>query len=728
MHKTTKEKTRKIFDSDSRDDAYSPIILGDLLLENREWQAIPDIVKLSFKSLYDVIQIQGKAIREIENTLVNKLTMQDIIPYLEQNAKSKDISETLSQLTFTIDQKPSFEQVKQLVEDNLQEMELNILSKLGNPDKEIKTYDSNFPILDLKNDLILLNERFEELYKTIDLKLPLFATINEIEKINEKLSQKLNISEFNEIIEKKANQEVLIKAIENIVPLDNFISITQQKVDLNEFNSTIFSIKNSVKILSEKTTHDFRDFEKKIQNNLSEIFTKLIEVENSSSLRKSLILENKIITIENRLNDITKELTHNLESINDVILEKTNPTKIESILLQYAKKIQIYEIENKINELNFKLSEICKSNPSKIKKENIQGDKQESDFNETKLEQIYKEVKSLKENIRQITEEKLFSDNELEKKMLSQLEINRYHYDSELSKIKDQVYKLEKQVEMSNNDIQKNNLELVNNIHLIDEKFGNITSLSKDEINSKITEMKSEFKNIVQQHEIHFLNLLSQKANLIDLTTGIYNKMDLSGIKNLREITSNEAKEDQLNIIKTLVDTKADINDMDIFKNNISKQISELSNQIKLKSDIKDVCVLLDSKLSIKDFENLNHEIQKEMYGKTNKEDLLNFITEQGEINKLVLFDNCVGRWSSKFNEFINGHLIVWDVQQINNSPENYIWENSSPYLIINHPGLYEISIGIYTKSNPTAKLNINGESIANIQSLKRFYKIAIMK
>jgi hypothetical protein len=55
-------------------DPYAPALVQDLLQGgnmsgNNEWREIPDIVKLTFKAVCDVVRSQGLAIRELERTL-----------------------------------------------------------------------------------------------------------------------------------------------------------------------------------------------------------------------------------------------------------------------------------------------------------------------------------------------------------------------------------------------------------------------------------------------------------------------------------------------------------------------------------------------------------------------------------------------------------------------------------------------------------------------------------
>ena len=86
-------------------DPYAPSLVNDLLTGgsnisggNNEWREIPDIVKLTFKAICDVVRSQGLAIREVERALPSKCTKSELNAGLTLKANASDVSRTIAEL------------------------------------------------------------------------------------------------------------------------------------------------------------------------------------------------------------------------------------------------------------------------------------------------------------------------------------------------------------------------------------------------------------------------------------------------------------------------------------------------------------------------------------------------------------------------------------------------------------------------------------------------------
>jgi len=53
-------------------------LVYDLLQGKNEWKNIQDIVKLTFKAVCDTVKSQGAAIRDLENNMHHKATVQEL--------------------------------------------------------------------------------------------------------------------------------------------------------------------------------------------------------------------------------------------------------------------------------------------------------------------------------------------------------------------------------------------------------------------------------------------------------------------------------------------------------------------------------------------------------------------------------------------------------------------------------------------------------------------------
>lgn len=58
------------------------------------------------------------------------------------------------------------------------------------------------------------------------------------------------------------------------------------------------------------------------------------------------------------------------------------------------------------------------------------------------------------------------------------------------------------------------------------------------------------------------------------------------------------------------------------------------------------------------------------------------------------------------------GGLIPWDVQVINSASNNYIWKKGTNQIVVRVPGLYRLSIFIFTTEMSTIQLYLNDEPL----------------
>ena len=84
----------------------------------------------------------------------------------------------------------------------------------------------------------------------------------------------------------------------------------------------------------------------------------------------------------------------------------------------------------------------------------------------------------------------------------------------------------------------------------------------------------------------------------------------------------------------------------------------------------------------------------------------------QSIINETLCSENYLGRWIWQSGKIKNGYSIPWEIQSINTSPENFIWNKDKTYIIINENGLYELNLGFYADKKPTIQILVNDEVI----------------
>ena len=90
----------------------------------------------------------------------------------------------------------------------------------------------------------------------------------------------------------------------------------------------------------------------------------------------------------------------------------------------------------------------------------------------------------------------------------------------------------------------------------------------------------------------------------------------------------------------------------------------------------------------------VNQKVSNEIYSK---------IAEgQQKVNEFLCAENCVARWLWRSGNLCpNGYAIPWEVQAVNTMPENFIWEEDRSTIMTVAPGVYEISLGLFSTKKP---------------------------
>ena len=81
-------------------------------------------------------------------------------------------------------------------------------------------------------------------------------------------------------------------------------------------------------------------------------------------------------------------------------------------------------------------------------------------------------------------------------------------------------------------------------------------------------------------------------------------------------------------------------------------------------------------------------------------------------VQEALCAENCLGRWIWKSSNLQGASQVPWEVQSINTCPEDFLWEKNKTAIVMAAPGLYQISLGIFSRRAENAKVYLNGEVI----------------
>ena len=642
---------------------------------NTDWGNTNEFLLKTIKSLTDTVHYQGMALKQMDKALREKFSFNEINPILNTKLDSSELNQILENVNIELEKRPTNEEIAQILNEKVDK-------------KELAYYLESKPST---NDLYNNRKKIEENRKDIELIKDNIHNIisghshqkNEIDKINKELNKKCNLDDVAEALELKLDKENYLNEINKVKndiekniekKLDEILkkieAINNNKSDINDFKLISDAFQDMKLSLTQRVDDIDNDLDRLIENIKSQFQTtnKLInDLENKKGDKKDFdevnILLNKKLD-EEKFNNLISDIKNNLfESLNNFkedyltnikIFENKLENKNETIITELNKQNDAIKnfTTNEKEEINLTINEILQENNLEIN---------------NNLEQINSEIKNLEKN--------------LDEKINKKLDENKF--DTYLTNIKKELNS-----KISILDSQKN--------------IQDIMISFEQKINILITELKQELIT-------NFENLLHEKADITLLNDKI-SSIDFNILKDYITTIDYDLKQkmesmfnDYINITNTNME-------------NLNKEM--VSNITNNKSQINS---LLNSKANIDELNIALNQIKKELNNKVNNIEFKNSMNNQAMINDIICNENQVGRWLWKSNKNKNKLAIPWDVQSVNTAPDNYIWEKSGINIIVINGGIYQVSLGLYFNSNINKKIQVqiivNSDNVINVKN-----------
>jgi hypothetical protein len=132
------------------------------------------------------------------------------------------------------------------------------------------------------------------------------------------------------------------------------------------------------------------------------------------------------------------------------------------------------------------------------------------------------------------------------------------------------------------------------------------------------------------------------------------------------------------------------------------------------KASIKDVCVLLDQKANIKD---VNEALQvsskrNPALALENEPAFAALRRELSSVQDAVSAELAAGRWIWSSGRTLPDRAVPWNIECINTASDNLLWKQDAPDITTVMPGLYELTLGFFSETDPDLQLLVNGEPV----------------
>ena len=432
----------------------------------------------------------------------------------------------------------------------------------------------------------------------------------------------------------------------------NLLNLKANKTDINKINIDFKNLNS----LNDKLKEMVNNYDKVINN----INQKIKDI--NDDLHNNKIDKNDINTINNQLNNFGSKIENDSNITNNALSDFEQ--KINLIINKYEsidKTIQIHY--NNINEKLDKEKE--KKNKESILVENF----------ENKINSLYNDITKIYKIL----------DNKLNKYEIDPLNLNLKELYSKIKIFYDQKY-------ITAQDIDKIYNSMSEDIH---EKFIEIENYTKDFLKKFDNDIVLNLDSKASIEEINSIKMdINQLKYLVD------KKADLETMNNV---------EDNLKNINQNYICK---NDYESFVQYCQNNIEEMKNDIILKSNIDETMSYLKNKADINDINLALNQIHDELDIKLSLQDFNHAMNNQNKINSALLLSNKIGEWVWESGNLKNLHNVPWEIQKMNNLPENFVWNENSDTIVIKQKGIYLCNLAFFVKTNAIIQLYVNGDMI----------------
>ena len=572
--------------------------------------------------------------------------------------------------------------------------------------------NNNDEIFQAINNCVNINQFNELIHQFENLKNDIFLKLNKYENnlvtkddfaiIKNELDNKANILDIENALEAKEDKEKI-----------NFLN--KNMVDKNEINKMI---NNAMNTNDEKniSRNDFEQFLDDYQNDYKNIEEKLMNKLDINNYQNTFEkLRQKIDNIDNDLDRLIQSVKDQFQAVNFAInnLEQNFVDKnelnlnMEKIIRNKIEKDQVELLINKSKNNMLDIINQFKSGENSNQKnfeENIQNKIDKMIFDNQSL---LNDITNTNQNINNYFSQKQAEMENLMNKMRTALSNNN------------NINALSNKKELDNKILEKldGKLDIV--------KFEEFLNGLKEDLDAKldIITMKKTNEEIIQEINDKIRQLytdinkdLSQKINKNELDAILSENNFRSINNNINDISQEKLSitdfEEFVNNINQQLKQKLDINKFNNIISTFNSNFENIHKDMNSKADLKNIINILKSKLDIENFNDEIKILKKEVGGMTPLADFSSAMDNQAIINDTLCNDNNIGRWLWKSGKIKNNLAIPWEVQIINTSNDNFLWEKDKTFINIKEGGLYEIKMGFFAGKKPMVQILINGEVI----------------
>ena len=624
------------------------------------------------------------AIRDLSKKLSNKPSREEIDNYLKFKPNSDEIFKALNNLSQELEQKINKDELMKYLnqknncdENNNMNQYNNLLNRFENLKNDIfnkiSIIENNFVN---KDDFLIIKNELDNKANIIDIESAL-ETKEDKNKINLLMNNLADKNEVNNMINNSLNKNFGKNEFEQfMLEYENDFKSLEGKIlnklDINDFSASFEKMKKKVENID-------NDLDRLIQS-VKDQFQAINEAINN--LEQNSVDKNELNFILNKDNSNNNMFTNKIDKDQIELLMNKSKNNLLDVINQFQSEnnanMKSFEdkIQNKIDKIIFDnqslLNDITNTN------QNIN-----NYFNQkqAEMENLTNRMKLLLNNNNDFYNNKDI-DNKINQKLNEKLDISKF--EEFLNGLKED---LDNKLDIIT--MKKTNEEIIN------------------EINDKMRQLYSDInKDLSQKISRNDLDIILSENNL----------QHINNINNINDSSNEKVSlqdfEDFINNITQQLKQKLDINKFNNIISTFNTNFENIHKDMNSKADIKNILDILKNKLDTDNFNGILNNIKKELGSKTPLADFSSAMDNQAIINDTLCNENNIGRWLWKSGKVKNNLSIPWEVQIINTSNDNFLWEKDKSVIGIKEGGLYEVKMGFYADKKPMIQILINGEVI----------------
>ena len=500
-------------------------------------------------------------------------------------------------------------------------------------------------------------------------------------------------SQFNELNEEKVSKSDLIYYLKAKPSIEDIENLLDEKMNKREFNNKYEEMNIKLEKVKKDVMERIEDLASKkeikgIESKEKEIIGLLERKADKENVFNAL----KLKSDKNEMNTILDNKLDKGDLANIIKLLEDKLNKEEFIKYKKMQESDLNQKNNKLDDTYLNIVKEMNNTIQEMKKDlNIRFDIVNTDI-EKMNEQLKSKYESVNVMINNINKRKIDYEDYLHS---LQNKLDKDEFNSLIKKIKNNL-------EHNFFEITKTNSEIIE--QLIENKINDINAFISENLknqNCKINNFFNENKNSWADYQIDVQSMINKinsenKLELKKLRNEFFESIESKITEKFYELTE-ESKNKNNNQNSLMVHNS-------LLNSNDNEINPKTNKNIKNESQIKEKCEI--NELSTK-LEEIKHEIEN------NRNEFSKALDNQALINETLCEENKLGKWSWTLGKLKNNNKIIWDIQEINTFPDNYILENEKSVLLVKQGGIYEIIFGFYGyDKKPNIQVIVNNEVV----------------